>query len=135
MEKLLEYIYYGTVKVSKLEMRKFCKVSSMLGIVTYYDHEIKSYMKKMKTDLETAEMVYRARGLLFAEGFQQMLYDYRMFDITVEVQGLPIQAHRIALSVGSAYFKGMLSELPPTTAETKGIKSKTMKISFSVLCL
>lgn len=121
MKKVLKYIYYGTVDVGKMELRKFCNVVSELGIATFYDTEIKGYLKKMKTTEETAEMVYHGRGLVLAEGFESLFYKYRMFDITVEVQGLPIQAHRIALSVGSSYFKGLLNILPPTTAGTKGI--------------
>lgn len=75
----------------------------------------------MKTAEETAEMVYRNRGLVIAEGLEKLFGDYHMCDITVEVQGLPFQAHRIALSAGSMYFKGLLNELEPTTVATKGM--------------
>lgn len=102
-------------------MKKFCNVLSRLGIATFYDYEIKGYMKKMKTKDETAEMVFHNRGYLIAEGFKQMFCDDRWFDITVEVDYLTFGAHRIALSVGSLYFKSMFGAIPPSTAATTGI--------------
>lgn len=122
MEKILEYVYYGTVNVCKWEMKKFCNVLSRLGISKFHDYEIKGYTKKMKTKDEKAEMVFRNRGYLIAEGFQQMFCDDRWFDITIEVDSLTFGAHRIALSAGSLYFKNMLKELPPTTVATIGME-------------
>lgn len=126
MEKILEYVYYGSTNVCKWEMKKFCNVASRLGITTFYDREIKSYMRKLKTNDEKAEMVYRNRGYLLAEGFKQMFCDERWFDILIEAECLTFGAHRVALSVGSVYFREILRDLPPSTATTTGMAYKCM---------
>lgn len=124
MEKILEFVYYGSTRVCKWEMKKFCNVLTRLGITTFYDREIKDYIKKLMAKDDTAEMVYRGRGRLIAEGFEQMFCDQRWFDISIEVECLAFEAHRVALSIGSVYFRETFRDLPPTTMATTGKEHK-----------
>lgn len=128
MKKILDFIYKGSVHVCKSEIKKFCDVSTQLGISTFYEHEIKKYKKLLNAPNETLEMVYRGRGRLLADGFKQMFIDSRWFDIKIEADGTPFAAHRIALSAGSEFFEDTLGALPPTTVKTTGTVYKYVKI-------
>lgn len=127
MAKILEYVYYGSVHVVKAELTKFCNVVNQLDIATFTKKDIKFFLKNVKTDKQTSEFVYHNRGELFADGFKELLIEDRMFDVTFDVLddegvgGMPIQGHRIALSVGSLYFKETLKAVGPTTAGTIGM--------------
>lgn len=125
MEKILEYVYYGSTHVCRWEIKKFCNSLNQLGFTPkFLGGDIKKCLKKLKKNDETAEMVYQNRGNFIADGFQQMLCDQNWFDITVEVDFLTFEAHRVALSVGSEYFRGMLGILPPSTMATTGMAYK-----------
>lgn len=119
MQKILEYIYYGTTLLqNKVELKKFLRDARDLGVLKDMpDGEIRKLVKQAHATKPT-EMVYHQRGQLFASTFAQWFCDDSMYDITVEVDNVPIQAHRLALSAGSTYFQEMLATLPPTTVET-----------------
>lgn len=120
MKQVLDYVYYGLVYVPKEEVNIFCKVLDHLGIVPFTDREIKSFMNEFKPDNKPIKMVYKDRGALIAEGFKNMYCEERWCDITIEVDHIPFKAYRIALSVGSEYFRDKLKSLGPSMVATTG---------------
>lgn len=106
-------------------MKQFCSASTELGISTYKARELRDILKKLKTDDATVEMVYQNRGNLIAAGFKQMFCEDRWFDITIEVECIPFAAYRLALSLGSDFFRQILEPLEPSTVQTIGMKWKT----------
>lgn len=125
MEKLLEYIYYGTAKIRGWDLKKFCSASNRLGIKPKFTaSKVQKYLNKLKTNDQTIDMVYKGRGEMIANGFEQMFCDQSWFDITVVAEGVEFEAHRVALSVGSEYFRGTLGEEKYRTVEQKGMAYK-----------
>lgn len=106
MEKILEYVYYGTVMVEPPELKFFLHVARDLYILRDMpDREIKDLVKRAKSSGKATEVVYYERGRLFANEFKRMRNEGEMIDVLIEVDGQHIEAHRLVLSAASPYFK------------------------------
>lgn len=111
MQKLLAFIYYGEVRVERVDVPAFLKAADSLEIALLQGIE-EFVMKNIHPTLPS-EFDNNRRGDVLADGFQALFEKKKHFDVTLVVKGKRgqkrIKAHRSVLSVCSEYFRDLLN--------------------------
>lgn len=109
VKDMLDYIYNGSVEIHKRDLEAFVATSQFLDISTnLQDLNLPLIMKGMN-DIKPAEIVWNSWGEDFVDGFQFLYAKERHFDVTLQIDGKELKAHRHVLSACSGYFEPMFN--------------------------
>lgn len=125
---ILNYIYNGSVEVYKRDLETFVDASQFLDISTnLQDLNLTDIMSGMN-DIIPAEIIWNNWGEDFVSGFQSLYAEKKHFDVTLQINGRELKAHRHVLSACSKYFEPIFS----CVGIENPITGKTFSLNFSI---
>ncbi|XP_055301706.1 longitudinals lacking protein, isoforms H/M/V-like [Sitodiplosis mosellana] len=105
VKNVLHYIYHGLVRMKQTELETFVQAAQFMDIATsLQDLNLDAILS---TKRESCEIIYDSCGEEFVKGFQKLYTEEKFFDVTLQVEGKELKAHRQALSACSTYFEAM----------------------------
>lgn len=104
---MLQYIYDGSVKIRKTDLNGFVAAAKFMDLKT--DLQDLNLPAIMEGRGDYVDIMYNGWGEEITKGFQKLYAEQKFFDMTIQIDGKELKAHRHALSACSSFFEAMCS--------------------------